>query len=1005
MNQIYVALDIETTGLWPETDAIIEIGMVKFRADGEVLGTWATLINPQVPIPLKIQHLTGIKPADVRNAPLLRDVVPALRAFVKDYPIVGHNIQFDLGFLAQKGIGLVNGSIDTFELASIVLPKMPSYNLEQLTKALDIPSPTYHRALADANLAKDLFLALIRRALDLDLETVQEINRLAARGDWGLRGVFGNIEREKTRFGLSSSIREQLRAKGKLDLLAQEGAKAPGRLTPTEIKQPLDVEYLAAILDQGGLLSRHFPGYEHRPQQIQMLRAVAEAFNNDECLLVEAGTGVGKSLSYLIPAVFFAATNGQRVVISTNTINLQDQLYNKDIPDLQTILSKREGNPRPLTFTAALVKGRSNYLCLRRWASFRQKDNFSPDEIRLAAKILVWLPITLTGDRAELTITTPAENAVWNRLSAQAETCSPDTCVFFQRNQCFLYRARRQAEAAHIVVINHALLISDLVTENRVLPEFSYLIIDEAHHLEDVATDQLGFAADRQSILALLDELSPSQNEVGKSSEAGRQPMSSSRLKARTLELALEADKTPSRGSPAGFLSEIPAHFRGSSVPPEAAATIQVHIGETHARLQRARGAVYEFFNILAAFVTDRLEETENGWITREEEEKQAYDQPIRLTAAVRSQPAWSQVEIAWDNLAKNLLTVEEGLGKIYRALEDLAGKKVLDYEALLADVQAYLNRLQALRQQGTAIISQPQPTGIYWLTISPNGNDITLHAAPLHVGDILAQQLFSQKDCVILTSATLTTEGGFRYLRERLGLYEARELCVGSPFDYRSSTLLLVPGDMPEPGKPGYQQALHQGLVELAKATRGRMLVLFTSHSAVRAAYKATSPLLESEGITVLGHAIDGQPRQLVERFKVTPRCVLMGTSALWEGVDVVGEALSALVIAKLPFSVPSDPVFSARSEWFDDPFNEYAVPQAVLKFKQGFGRLIRSKTDRGVVIILDRRVVTKAYGRAFLESLPPCTVVKDMPLSDLPRLAEEWLENKALVQGTLSF
>ena len=268
-------------------------------------------------------------------------------------------------------------------------------------------------------------------------------------------------------------------------------------------------------------------------------------------------------------------------------------------------------------------------------------------------------------------------------------------------------------------------------------------------------------------------------------------------------------------------------------------------------------------------------------------------------------------------------------------------------------------------------------------------------------MGHLLSDQLFGKKECVVLTSATMATDGAFRYMRGRLGLEEAQELWVGSPFDYKANTLLFVPSDIPEPGKPGYQRALEQGLIALARATKGRVLVLLTSHSAVRATYQAITGVLESEGIPVLGHGIDGQPRQLVERFKNTPQSVLMGTSSLWEGIDVVGDALSVVVIAKLPFAVPSDPIFAARSESFEDPFSEYAVPQTVLKFKQGFGRLIRSKTDRGVVAVLDRRVISKGYGKSFLESLPECTEVKDRPLTDLPRLAKDWLEGKSARRG----
>ena len=988
MNQIYVALDLETTGLRPETDAIIEVGAVRFSADGQVRDSWSSLVNPLVPIPRKIQVLTGIAPQDVARAPTLHEVLPVLASFVRDYPIVGHNVSFDRNFLSQKGLPLANTPIDTFELASILLPKMPSYNLEMLTKALGIQSPTYHRALEDARLAKDLFLALLERALDLDLETVQEINRAAARSpaaaggsvnrpEWPLRRLFQDIEREKVRYGFASSIREQLRAKGGLDQetlgLAAAGTPWEAPLTPSPTRRSINTAALAAMLEEGGLLSRAFAGYEHRPEQIAMLRAVAEAFNDDEHLIVEAGTGVGKTVAYLLPAIFFAVANGRHVVISTNTINLQDQIYNKDIPDLQRMFQVPSStfqvpgsNVKPETwnmerFRSALVKGRANYLCLRRWGTFRHNPNPSVDEIRLLAKILIWLPTTITGDRAELTITVPAEQAAWGRLAANAETCTPDTCNFRQRDACFLYRARKAAEAAHLIVVNHALLFSDIVTENRVLPEHSHLIVDEAHHLEDVATTQLGYNVDQRGILAFLDGLN--------------QPVGGERT--------------------TGLLSELPAHFRGSTVPAGRQKEIEAQIAAVVNDVERARQGVYRFFNVLTMFLTGHVAEEQQSRAT-------GYDQPVRLTGGLRAQPNWGEVEIAWDDCSLLLGRVQDGLGRLHAAFSDLAGQAVLDLEELLSDLATNAGFLGRLRARVRALISEPSHQEIYWLTVGAQDQEITLHTAPLHVGELLDSLLWSQKDCLVLTSATLATEGTFDYVQERLGLEDAKELLVGSPFDYQSSTLVYIPDDIPEPGRPGYQKAVEQALLALGKATQGRALVLFTSHNAVRSTYQSIVSPLEEEGITVLGHGIDGTPRQLIERFKANPKAMVLGTSSLWEGVDVVGEALSVLVIGKLPFAVPTDPIFAARSEAFEDAFSQYAVPQTVLKFKQGFGRLIRSKTDRGVVVILDRRLSTKSYGRAFLDSLPRCSVLRG-PLSQLPREAAAWLDRPLPVQRRL--
>ena len=951
MPGMYVALDIETTGLRPESDAIIEVGAVKFQGE-RVVDTFSSLVNPLRPVPRKIQTLTGITPADLDKAPILNTILPRLSAFLKDYPVVGHNVGFDLSFLQAKNVGTLNPPIDTFELASIILPKMTSYNLEQLTKALGLSSPAYHRALADAMLAKDLFLALVERALDLDMATIEEINRAAARSTWPLRLVFQEIEQQKARQGLGGSIREQLAAKGIVGGLPFAETSREQPLIPSTEKHLLDVEALARLLDDNGPLAQAFPNYEHRPQQRAMLKAVAEAFNNDEHLIVEAGTGVGKSLAYLIPALAFAMRNRRRVVVSTNTITLQDQLYNKDIPDIQRILGPKPGAPSPLgpgEIRVVTLKGRSNYLCTRRWNSYRIAEHHSPDEIRLLARVMIWLPTTLTGDRAELSMPSPAENAAWSHIAADSESCNPETCQAYQKSQCFLYRARRAAEAAHIIIANHALVLSDIATENHIIPDYRHLIVDEAHHLEDAATTQLGYDTDQPTILALLEQLSGSG----------------------------------SAERPSGFLSEIRSHFRGSSVTESVQDDVQDQVANLHAAVERARAGVFELFNALNAFL--RNHGPANG--------SNQYEQPLRLTPAIRRQPDWSQVDILWDNLNLRLKDVCDGLSNLYKILEKQADRQVLGYEDLMGEMMSQMNYLSKLRERGTAIISQPVAGEITWLTLSARSDQIGLHSAPLHVGQMLEQYLFSQKDCVILTSATMATEGTFTYMRQRLGLEEANELLVGSPFDYKSNALIYLPTDLPEPSAPFYQKRVEQVIVSLCQATEGRALILLTSHSAVRSTYAAISRPLEEAGISVLGHNIDGTPRQLVDRFKNAQRAVLIGTSSLWEGIDVVGDALSVLVIGRLPFSVPSDPIFSARSEVFEDAFNQYAVPQSVIRFKQGFGRLIRSKTDRGVVVILDQRITSKSYGAAFLQSLPPCTVRKGTA-DDLPAVARAWLD-----------
>lgn len=952
MNRIYVALDLETTGLDPKRDTIMEVGAVRFRTslDGDgiqarILDTWESLINPDRPIPIQIQQLTGITQEKVAYAPRFSQKIGELRRFVGQHPVVGHNIGFDLSFLHNHHLSLSNLAIDTFEMAGILLPHAARYSLSRLGEMMGLPNLGTHRALDDAVAVKDLFVALLEHAAQLPLPVLQELNRLSAKVNWSLKGVFRDIERGQTRTAFRGGIGQQLAAQ--LDV--REDALGPlfateqdeeVELVPAARPRALDIEELAGMLEEEGIFAQRFPGFEYRPQQVEMLRAVATALNERQHLMVEAGTGTGKSIAYLLPAATFAHLNGQRVVVSTNTINLQDQLFLKDIPDLQKIL--------PFEFRAVMLKGRSNYLCQRRLEVLRRTGASSTDEMRMLAKVLVWVPSTQTGERGELFMPNPVERALWARISAESETCTLERCRFRERGRCFFYRARRAAERAHLIIVNHALLLSDVAVENRVLPEYGYLIVDEAHHLESNVTRQLSFEADQRTVERLLNELA--------------RPVGVQRY--------------------VGFLSDILTQCRGK-LPPDNFATLEQHIHRTQRRIEAALTSIYAFFCTLGAFLREH-----SG-------SRGDYDQRLRLTSGLRVQPAWSDVEIAWDNLASQLTPVLDGLERLCGGLGELEGFDIPDLEGMVQDCAGYLARLSEVQEQINACIAEPSPKQIYWASVSPREERVTLHAAPLHVGSLVQQHLFHPKESVILTSATLTTDNSFDYIRERLNAWEADELTVGSPFDYENSTLLYLPRDIPEPNQPYYQKTVEEALIGLCRATEGRTLILFTSYSQLRTSARAITRPLADAGISVYQQGAGVSRAQLLESFRTEPKSVLMGTRSFWEGVDVVGEALSVLVIARLPFSVPDDPIFSARSDTFENPFFDYAIPEAILRFRQGFGRLIRTKTDRGVVVVLDKRLLTKSYGPLFLNSLPGCTRAR-ASLAKLPDAAKRWLALK---------
>lgn len=940
MSRVYVALDLEFTGLNPDHDAILEVGAVKFRGD-EVLDTWTCLINPGRNLSPKVERLTGITRADIERAPSFPALIPSLGRFIGENPIVGHTVWLDMQFLQRAGMRLPNATLDTFELASILIPYAARYSLAQLARELKIEYATKHRALEDARATHQLFVALLDRASQLNPKTIQEIARVSSKSDWSLRYVWQDIQRDATRnaFG-GGSIGAQLKAKGVAQDDEQFGvlfsrSKDARPLKPKATKTLLDADALEGMISPDGLFEKDFPGFEYRAEQVEMMRAVTGAFNDSGVLLVEAGTGTGKSLAYLLPAISWAALNNERIVVSTNTINLQDQLSQKDIPAIHKVL--------PLQFNTMVLKGRSNYLCLRRFDAMRRQETHTPEEIRVLAKILAWLPSTMTGDMAELTFT-PPELKVWARLASDPEHCTVERCAN-RPDKCFFWRAREKAESAHLLIVNHALLLSDMALENRVLPEFQYLIVDEAHHLEARATDALAFDATRSSIDALLRQIAGER--IGLTANLGgavRHSKVASR--ARDLQQTLDTIERESTG---------------------------------------AGRAAYVLFDVLEQFLSHQQDGGES---------EGSSDKQFRITPSRRMQPGWSGIEVEWDNLATKFLTLTEHLEKVYRAWQQFEDADLVGFADLQQDILSAQRRVRETHMALERILVKPAQTDIYWASVNRQTSDIGLHAAPLHVGDMLHKNLFATRETVILTSATMSIGGSFNFIENRLGIGEwADHLMVGSPFDYEQAALVYVPNDMPEPGQPGYQKAIETVLGDLLLATRGRALVLFTSHSQLQSTYRALARKLEQDDVLVLAQGLDGSRRQVLDTFKTQERMALFGTKSFWEGIDVVGEALSCLAITRLPFNVPSDPIFAARSETFDDPFAQYAVPEAVLRFRQGFGRLIRSKSDRGVVVILDKRVLTKNYGRLFLESLPKCTKQQG-PMKELPKRAAAWID-----------
>jgi ATP-dependent DNA helicase DinG len=621
----------------------------------------------------------------------------------------------------------------------------------------------------------------------------------------------------------------------------------------------------ASFFDRAGRLARVLPGYEERPSQRALSSAVERTLREGGLLLAEAGTGTGKTLAYLLPA----AELGRRVVISTGTKNLQEQLVDKDLPILARALGR--------DLEVAVMKGRGNYLCLLRFRSFAQAGSFRRlEEIPLFRAVEAWAPGTRTGDRAEIA-DLPDSAEFWREVSAASENCIGQACPDF--DPCWVTRMRQRALEADLVVVNHHLLCADLAVKDgsygQVIPPYDTLVLDEAHLIEDVATQYFGVQVSSHRI----DDL------------------------ARDVERELKAARLDAR--------------------------------EVRAEVEGLRNRAERFFRVLGL----------------------GHGRTLR--------PDWMTSRIAEE--AGALLARLEGLATALLAVPDRP-------EPLLG----LAGRAQALKAELTFVLGAEDDSHVYF--VEARGRGVFLKATPIDVSERLAEQLFGSVRAAVLTSATLAVDGRFDYLKARLGIAEAEELVLPSPYAFEEQAVLYVPRRMPEPRSPGFVERAAEEVLSLLELNRGRAFVLFTSYANMNAVAELVA------GRTSYPILIQGEAPKalLLDTFRATPGAVLFATASFWQGVDVVGDQLSCVIIDKLPFASPSDPVVAARIDRLrnrgGNPFGEYQVPVAILMLKQGLGRLIRSATDRGILAVLDSRLLEKAYGRRFLESLPPARRVHEI-------------------------
>ncbi|MFZ3578144.1 ATP-dependent DNA helicase DinG [Virgibacillus sp. DJP39] len=926
MNR-YVIIDLETTGHSPSNDdKIIEVGIVVVE-DDKIIGEYGTFLNPNKPIPTFISNLTGIMDDDVIDAPSFSEKADEIVEIFENSYLIAHNVPFDLGFLNAELIKndkkpLNNPVIDTVELSRILFPQAPSYKLSQLAEYTNIQHTDPHRALSDAYVTASLFLHLKQKLETLPYETVNQLLRLEKKLKSDLYELlFARSE------ALAFSTIEQQTITSYKGLAFKKVNEIESHKSDMQLSFG---DYLDAIYESEGSMDNLMDHYEKRVGQREMSEEIFDAFQGKKHALIEAETGTGKSLAYILPAVFEAVVKKKRIVISTYTTQLQSQLLDSEIPLVKQLV--------PFNFKTALLKGRQHYISLEKFEKELSDDTNDNYDITLTkAMILVWLTETENGDFEEIQL--PSKGFLFHkRISAESEGVYDINSPWSTKS--FYQRARRNAQQADIVITNHALLCTDMSNEFQFIPSYQKAIIDEAHHLEETVSKHYGLTLDYTNFQYTLNSIGTSDDGNWLAKVIGKN------------DIAIpEWNETYSLTK-----YEIDDLFR--------------MLFQFVTEQNRTQKAVSDVGRIQYRF--DKDKEGSKDWQTIKEIAS-------RLTFYLR-------------DLIHFLTFAEHQLVKI----QALDKSKQDEFLSTMQTLQANIDRIEHL------FLIDEHEKHVKWIEIEAYGakNAAFLYSEPIEVSQLLANDLFQQKESIVLTSATLTMKQSFSFIKKRLGIPDDRLLTnkIKSPFSYHDQVQLLVPNDFPDIKGGNIDDFIYstcEAIISLADITKGRMLILFTSYDMLKRAYYLLKETLDTKYMLIAQGISSGSRSRLKKNFINFDKAILLGTSSFWEGVDIPGEDLSCLMIVRLPFQPPNHPVYEAKSSYLKEQgknaFFELSLPNAVIRFKQGFGRLIRSSNDRGIVFVCDARMMKARYSKYFIDSIP------DVPTSfttthDLMKKAKEW-------------
>ena len=930
----FVVIDLETTGNIPKKgDKIIQFAAVVIE-NGMITEQYSSLINPQKAIPVFIEELTGINDEMVVNAPIFSEIAPKVISLLDGAYFVAHNVLFDLSFLQEELInanyeGFYGPVLDTVELARILYPTADGYKLSDLAEQENLRHDRPHQADSDAEVTAELLLIFLNRLMTLPRHTLKQLVPLAG-------GLKSDLQQ------LLDEMLEQL--EGTEITLPQHIEIFKGIALKKTSPQPdfsaaaRNTSYPEHDEDKINILHKGFKSFEKRIGQFQMMDAVYDALLADRHLLIEAGTGVGKSLGYLLPAAYFSQQCKRPIVISTFTIPLQEQLLRKEIPFLNKLL--------PFNIQAVLLKGRSHYLNLEKFHQTLLDENDNYDTTLTKMQILVWLTETETGDKDELNLSSGGQ-IFWDKVRnghAVYETNSD----WLEKD--FFLKAKRDAAKADLIITNHSLLLSDMTGKGPSLPRYDYAIIDEGHHLEKSATQFLGASLDYLSIRLFIGKF-------------GTYDQSQLFYQMEEIVNKLAADK------------EI------AVIPPF----------ELNQLVLDLMYEIDEFFKLLVLYANTRLAAGQRLYrakvpysrFNNEKEGKAVSHSAERIAFLLKDLELAIKERLKWI-ISEGMVLTSTELNK-------------------LEEIQIFLTELADLRETVVACFLS-ESNHVKWIEIDSRSpqNITTFIAQPATVADKLKENLFNAKKAVIVTSASLTVNHSFQYILKGLGLDPVltETVLIPSPFDYKKQVQLLIPEDLPEINTVTLDEfviSLAEQIISIAEAARGRMLILFTSYDMLKKTYELIKESGFLDDYVLMAQGISsGSPARLTRNFKRYDKAILLGTNSFWEGIDIPGEDLSCLCIVRLPFSSPEEPLTEAKSKLIlergGNPFIEHALPEAVLRFKQGFGRLIRTENDKGIIVVFDKRIITTKYGNSFFESIPPVSVRKG-PVNELVQIIHTWI------------